>query len=126
MIVALINSTILTVVSVTVMVVLAAMAAFVLQRRRSRWTRVINALLLSGLISRRPSSRRSGCCRRSTLFKTMHGLILVEIAFGLSFCVLLFQAFIHSVPRELDEAAVIDGAGPLSLFFRVIFPCSAR
>ena len=56
------------------------------------------------------------------LFKTMPGLILVEIAYALSFCVLLFQAFIAGIPKELDEAAIIDGAGPLSLFFRVVFP----
>ena len=40
----------------------------------------------------------------------------------MSFCVLLFRAFLSSVPRELDEAAVIDGAGPLQLFFRVVLP----
>ena len=56
------------------------------------------------------------------LFKTMPGLILVEVAFGLSFCILLFRAFIATIPRELDEAAIIDGAGPVRLFFRVIFP----
>ena len=44
------------------------------------------------------------------------------MAFGLSFSVLLFRAFIGSIPRELDEAAIIDGAGPLRLFFQVIFP----
>ena len=52
----------------------------------------------------------------------MPGLILVEIAFGLAFCILLFRAFISTIPRELDEAAMIDGAGPIRLFFRVIFP----
>jgi raffinose/stachyose/melibiose transport system permease protein len=56
------------------------------------------------------------------LFKTMPGLILIEIAYGLPFCILLFRAFIASVPRELDEAAVVDGAGPIQIFFRVIFP----
>ena len=56
------------------------------------------------------------------LFKTLPGLILVEVAFGLSFSVLLFRAFMATIPRELDEAAIIDGAGPLRLFFRVIFP----
>ena len=56
------------------------------------------------------------------LFNTMPGLILIEVAFGLSFCILLFRAFVATIPRELDEAAIIDGAGPLRLFFRVIFP----
>ena len=56
------------------------------------------------------------------LFRTMPGLILVEVAFGISFCILLFRAFIATIPRDIDEAATIDGASPLRLFFRVIFP----
>jgi raffinose/stachyose/melibiose transport system permease protein len=40
----------------------------------------------------------------------------------MSFCVLLFRAFVAAIPRELDEAAIIDGASGLTLFFRVIFP----
>jgi raffinose/stachyose/melibiose transport system permease protein len=56
------------------------------------------------------------------LFKTLPGLILVEVAFGLPFAVLLFRAFVAAIPRELDEAAMIDGCGGLRLFFQVIFP----
>jgi raffinose/stachyose/melibiose transport system permease protein len=52
----------------------------------------------------------------------MPGLILVEVAFGMAFSILLFRAFIGSIPREIDEAAFIDGAGPLRVFFRVILP----
>jgi len=40
----------------------------------------------------------------------------------LSFSILLFRAFIATIPRELDEAALIDGAGPVRLFAQVIFP----
>ena len=58
----------------------------------------------------------------SGIFKTIPGLIAVFIAFGLSFCILLFRAFVATIPRELDEAAIIDGAGPVKLFFGVIFP----
>ena len=47
---AFINSTILTVASVAIMVVFAAMVAYVLQRRPSRWTTVADVLILSGLI----------------------------------------------------------------------------
>ena len=50
LVIAFINSTILTVASVTGMVVLAAMAGFVLQRRKSRWNGFINFLVLAGLI----------------------------------------------------------------------------
>jgi raffinose/stachyose/melibiose transport system permease protein len=42
--------------------------------------------------------------------------------FGLSFCILLFRAFIATIPKELDEAAIIDGAGPMRLFFQVVLP----
>ena len=56
------------------------------------------------------------------LFKTMPGMILIEVTFGLSFSILLFKAFVATIPRELDEAALLDGAGPLRLFFTVIMP----
>ncbi|MHA6627318.1 carbohydrate ABC transporter permease [Pseudonocardia sichuanensis] len=122
LIIAFINSTILTVASVAGMVVLAAMVGFVLQRRRTRWTGFVNFLVLSGLIIPPAVVPTIWVLQGLGLFRTMSGLILVEIAFGLSFSILLFRAFISTIPRELDEAAIIDGAGPLRLFFRVIFP----
>jgi raffinose/stachyose/melibiose transport system permease protein len=122
LVIAFINSTILTVTSVTAMVVLAAMTAFVLQRRRSRWNPVANVLILAGLIVPPAVVPTIWVLQRLGLFKTMPGLIMVEIAFGIAFCVLLFRAFIATIPKDLDEAAFIDGAGPLRLFFQVIFP----
>lgn len=119
---AFINSTVLTVASVTILVVLAAMVAWVLQRRRTRWNGVANFLILSGLIIPPAVVPTIWMLQGLGLFKTLPGLILVEVAFHLSFCVMLFRAFISSIPRELDEAAVIDGCGPVRLFFRVIFP----
>jgi raffinose/stachyose/melibiose transport system permease protein len=121
-IIAFINSSILTVASVSVMVVLAAMVAFVLQRRVSRWTGLINFLVLSGLIIPPAVVPTIWVLQGLGLFRTMPGLILVEVAFGLSFSILLFRAFIATIPRELDEAATIDGAGPLRLFVRVVMP----
>jgi raffinose/stachyose/melibiose transport system permease protein len=122
LIIAYINSTVLTVASVTIMAVTSAMVAYVLQRRRSRWNGLVHFLVLSGLIIPPAVVPTIWVLQRLGLFRTMPGLILVEVAFGLAFCVLLFQAFIATIPRELDEAAVIDGAGPVRLFFRVIFP----
>ncbi|WLQ08171.1 carbohydrate ABC transporter permease [Arthrobacter oryzae] len=119
---AFINSTILTVASVAIMVILAAMVAWVLQRRRSRWNPLINFLILSGLIIPPAVVPTIWVLQGLGLFKTLPGLILIEVAFGLSFCIMLFRAFISTIPRELDEAAVIDGCGPVRLFFRVIFP----
>jgi raffinose/stachyose/melibiose transport system permease protein len=122
LVIAFINSTILTVTSVTIMVVVAAMVAFVLQRRRTRWTPLVNLLVLSGLIIPPAVVPTIWVLQGLGLFRTMTGLILVEVAFGLSFSILLFRAFITTIPRELDEAAIIDGASPLRLFFQVIFP----
>lgn len=116
------NSTVLTVSAVTIMVVLAAMVGYVLQRRQSRWNPLINGLVLSGLIIPPAVVPTIFVLQELGLFKTLPGLIFVHVAFGLSFCILLFRAFVSSIPRELDEAAIMDGAGPLRLFFTVILP----
>jgi len=122
LVIAFINSVVLTLASVTALVVLGSMVAFVLQRRVSRWTGVINVLVLTGLIMPPAIVPTIWVLQRLGLFATMPGLILVEVAFGLSFTILLFRAFISTIPRELDEAAILDGAGPLRLFFRVVLP----
>lgn len=116
------NSTILTVASVTLIVFFAAMAAFVLQRRAGKLGAVAGFLVLSGLIIPPAIVPTIWLLQELRLFKTLTGLILVEVAYGLPFAVLLFRAFIAAIPRELDEAAMIDGCGGLRLFFRVIFP----
>ena len=119
---AFINSTILTVVSVALMVVLAAMVGYVLQRRTTRWNGLVGFLVLAGLIIPPAVVPTIWLLQGLGLFATLHGLILIEVAFGLPFCVLLFRAFMATIPRELDEAAILDGAGPIRLFFGVIFP----
>ena len=119
---AFINSTLVTVSSVAVMVVLAAMVGWVLQRRQSRWNGVINFLVLAGLIIPPAIVPTIFVMQKLGIFRTLPGLALIEVAFGLSFCVLLFRAFAATIPRELDEAALLDGAGPLRLFFLVAFP----
>ncbi len=116
------NSIILTVVSVALLVVMCSMVAFVLQRRPGRVANIVNLLVLSGLIIPPAVVPTIWVLQGMGLFKTLPGLILVEVAFGLSFAVLLFRAFIATIPRELDEAAIIDGCSGFSLFFKVIFP----
>ncbi len=122
MVIAFINSIILTVTSVAALVILSAMVAYIWQRRASRWSPVVNILVLTGLIVPPAIVPTIWVLQTLGLFRTMPGLIFIEIAYGLPFCVLLFRAFIASVPRELDEAAVVDGAGTVQIFFRVIFP----
>lgn len=119
---AFINSTILTVVSVALLVVLGAMVGYVLQRRRTIWNKPANFLILAGLIIPPAVVPTIWVLQELGLFKTLHGLILIEVAYGLSFSVLLFRAFVATIPRELDEAAIMDGVGPFRLFFQIILP----
>ncbi|GAA3333488.1 carbohydrate ABC transporter permease [Curtobacterium citreum] len=119
---AFLNSAVLTVGSVAIMVVFSAMVGYTLQRRPSRWNGVINFFVLAGLIVPPAIVPTIWVLQGLNLFKTMGGMILVEATFGLSFCILLFRAFVATIPKELDEAAVLDGAGPIRLFFGVVLP----
>lgn len=119
---AIINSAVLTVGSVAIMVVLSAMAGYVLARKKSKWGPVVNFFVLAGLIVPPAVVPTIWVLQGLQLFGTMPGMILVEATFGLSFCILLFRAFVGNIPRELDEAAVLDGSGPIRLFFRVVLP----
>ena len=119
---AFLNSAILTVTSVTLTVTLAAMAGYVLGRRKTKWNWVVNFFVLAGLIVPPAVVPTIWVLQHLHLFGTLPGMILIEATFGLSFSILLFRAFVGTIPRELDEAAVLDGAGPFTLFFRVILP----
>ncbi|WP_022867286.1 carbohydrate ABC transporter permease [Schaalia vaccimaxillae] len=119
---AFINSAIVTVAAVAIQVVLGAMVGYVLQRRKSKWNPVINLFVMMGLIIPPAVVPTIWVLDGIGLYKSLAGLIAVHVAFGLSFCIMLFRAFVATIPKELDEAAVIDGAGPLRLFFTVIFP----
>lgn len=119
---AFINSTILTVFSVILTTVFAAMVGYVLQRKPSRWNPVINFFVLAGLIVPPAVVPTIWVLQNLGLYKSMIGMILIEATFGLSFNILLFRAFVSTIPKELDEAAVLDGSGPIRMFFRVILP----
>ncbi len=119
---AFLNSAVLTIASCTIMVVLAAMVGYILQRKRSRLNPLVNFLVLAALIVPPAVVPTIWVLQGIGLFKTLPGMILIEATFGLAFCVLLFRAFVASIPKELDEAAIIDGAGPLRLFFGVVLP----
>ncbi len=117
-----VNSIIITVGSVTLLVIFGAMVGFVLQRRRSRWNNVIYGFVLAGLMIPPAVVPTIWVLQQIGLFKTISGMILIQVAYGLSFSVLLYRAFFASIPRELDEAAIIEGANPWQVFFKVIFP----
>ncbi|WP_062120034.1 carbohydrate ABC transporter permease [Aureimonas sp. AU40] len=116
------NSTLITLASVTLLVILGAMVGYVRQRRKSRWNGVIDALVLAGLMIPPAVVPTIWLLQQIGLFATLPGMVLIQVAYNISFCVILYRAFIATLPRELDEAAIIDGAKPLDLFFRVILP----
>lgn len=122
MLLALWNSTLLTVGSVTLIVLFAALVAYVMQRRADRTAAVVSSVMLAGLIIPPAVVPTIFLLQWLGIYKTLIGLILVEVAMTLSFATLIFRAFIASIPREIDEAAIIDGASPLQTFFRVILP----
>lgn len=53
------------------------------------------------------------------------GLILLYVVYGLSFNIFIFVAYINSIPKELEEAAIVDGASTWTVFWRIIFPLLA-
>lgn len=122
MLLALWNSTLLTVGSVVLIVLLGAAVAFVMQRRKGQVSALANILLLSGLIIPPAVVPTIFVLEQIGLYRTLVGLIFVEVAISLPFSVLLMRAFMASIPRELDEAAILDGASPWQLFLNVILP----
>jgi raffinose/stachyose/melibiose transport system permease protein len=122
MVTAFINSSLITVISVTLLIVLAAMVGFVLARRKTKWNGTIEFLILAGLMIPPAVVPTIWLLQGLKLFGTLHGMILIQVAYNLPFSIILYRAFIATIPRELDEAAVIDGARPLDVFFRVILP----
>jgi len=122
MFLALWNSTLLTVGSVTLIVLFSALVAFPLQRRRDRVALVVSSVMLAGLIIPPAVVPTIFLLQWIGLYKTLLGLIMVEVAFTMPFATLIFRAFMASIPSEIDEAAIMDGASPLRVFFSIILP----
>ena len=122
MLLALWNSTLLTVCSVALIVILGSSLAFVMERRKNRVSGVADLLLLSGLIIPAAVVPTIFVLEQIGLYRTLLGLIFVEVALNLPFATLLMRSFMATIPRELDEAAIIDGASSWQLFLRVILP----
>lgn len=116
------NSTILTVGSVTLIVLISALTAFVMQRRSGRVATVASSIMLAGLIIPPAVVPTIFLLQWIGLYKTLLGLIMVEVAFTLPFATLIFRTFMGSIPRELDEAAIMDGASSLHVLFLIILP----
>ena len=122
MFLALWNSSLLTVGSVALIVLLSTLVAFVIQRRRDRVASVVSSIMLAGLIIPPAVVPTIFLLQWLGIYKTLFGLIMVEVAYTMPFATLIFRAFMASIPSEIDEAAVMDGASPMGVFFSIILP----
>lgn len=120
------NSLIVAVSSVLFIIVLSAMAAFVLEKMRFKWNKGLLFLFLCGimipiqvvLIPLFMIYNKTG------LINTLTSLILPQVGFALPISVYLFVSFYKYISNEIVEAAVMDGCGIYQVFLRIIFPLS--
>ena len=119
---AMMNSVIVTVVVTLLTIVSGGLCAFIISRRNGRYTSGLYNLFLLGMISPMQVVTTFALLKMIHLTGTYTGVIFVETAIQLPWAIFMFTGFIKGVPRELDEAAYIDGARPLTMFFKVILP----
>ncbi|MBU0973931.1 MAG: carbohydrate ABC transporter permease [Proteobacteria bacterium] len=122
MLLALFNSTVVTVSSVALIIVLSSLVAYVMHRRSDRIASIVGSFILAGLIIPPAVVPTIFLLKWLGIYKTLFGMIMIDVAFNLPFAILVFKAFMGTISRELDEAAMIDGAPPLRIFFSIILP----
>jgi raffinose/stachyose/melibiose transport system permease protein len=101
---------------------IAAMAAFVLSRRRTRMNRFLYFFFIMGIALPINFFTLTTVLQVTNLINTKLGMIVIYSVLQIPFAVFLIYGFIESIPRELDEAATIDGCGPIQLFLTIILP----
>ena len=116
------NSLILTLFSVFFLIIISGMTGFVMHRKRNRTSGIANFLVLTALVIPPAIVPTIWVLQRIGLYKTLAGMIAIEVAYGLAFAVLIFRNFIGTIPKEIDEAAIVDGCTGWNLYFRIIFP----
>jgi len=116
------NSFILTFLSIVMLVFVCSMAGYVAQRRVGKASPVISFLILTGLIIPPAIVPTIWLLLKLGIFKTMFSMVMIETAVSMSFATLIYKGFMATIPRQIDEAAIVDGAGPVRLFFQIIFP----
>jgi raffinose/stachyose/melibiose transport system permease protein len=118
------NSTIIMVVTALGVLVLASMAAFVFARMTFRGRDLLFNFFTLGLLFPLAVAILPLyiTLRQLNLVDSVWGVILPQVAFGLPGNILILRGFFATVPRELDEAAAIDGCSPAGFFVRVLLP----
>jgi multiple sugar transport system permease protein len=121
---ALINSAIVAIPAVLLTLLLGSMAAFALSRYKIPFRRTLILLMLGGNLLP-PQILLVPVAKLSQVFglyDSLATLIVVEIGFGLGFYVFVLQGFMRTIPAEIQQAALIDGAGAWQIYFRIVLP----
>ncbi|QAA34998.1 carbohydrate ABC transporter permease [Clostridium manihotivorum] len=128
---ALTNSLIVTVISTVLIIVFSSMTAWALVRSKSKIANVILLMLVVTMLIPFQSvmiplmqymSKWEIPSIGFSMINTFYGLIFMNVGFGTSLAVFLYHGFIKSVPRALEEAAMIDGCNKFQLYWRIVFP----
>jgi raffinose/stachyose/melibiose transport system permease protein len=122
-----VNSFLMCVAVILSLVVTAPMAAYSLTRRTMATGKWVRLFFLAGLtipfqIIMVPLLQQF---RMMGIAFTYFALLLHYVSWGLPLCIFIYSGFMSTVPKELEEAAAIDGCGPVSIFWRIIFPLLA-
>jgi raffinose/stachyose/melibiose transport system permease protein len=121
---ALANSAFIAVVAVVLILLLAALAAFPLARITGRLSRGTFYILLLGLVipGQLGVLPLFASIRDLGLVGSPWAVILINVGGAMPFAIFILTTFLRETPRDFEEAAAIDGAGPLRTFFSVVVP----
>jgi len=116
------NSFLIAVSSVFISVTCSSAVAYILARRPTRFNKGLYFYFLIGLVAPLNMVTVIKTLQIFHLINSYPGIILLYSALLTPFSVFLFYGFINSVPQSLEESAVIDGATPLTVFSKIVFP----
>lgn len=119
---AFLGSLIVTVPSVFCALLFGAMGSWILARRSSKTMAALYSIMISGLILPPSVVTIMMLLRYMGLAGTAIGMICVYVGIYLSIVIFFITGFVRTIPVSLEESARIDGARPMGVFFRIIFP----
>ena len=108
--------------SVIFLIIICSLGGYILQRQKSKFLSAVNLLILTGLMLPPAILPTIWVMNFIGIYRSIHGMILVEVALHIPFCTMLYRGYAASLPRELEEAAYVDGCGSWYMFVKVIFP----
>lgn len=122
----LINSVFVTACSLILLILISAMAAFVIARMRWRLSGLTLGFFLLGMMIPIHATLLPLFIffSKMSLTNSLWSLILLYIGFGLPAAILILSNFFRSLPREIEEAAAIDGCGMARIFWTMTLPMS--